>query len=65
MERFCCNCKWFRDAQMHRVYKTPRCSQRGDDDAMYMRQYVCGLDGTLYEAKETEYLPQPPLPLPA
>ena len=49
MERFCIDCQYFRDGAMHRAYVTPRCTYRGDDAAMYMRQYVCGLEGDLWE----------------
>lgn len=55
MERFCCNCRWFLDSQMHRTYKTTRCTVRGDDDCAYMRQSVCGVDeARLYEPKTNE-----------
>lgn len=47
----CITCKHFRDAEYSKTYITPRCTQRGDDAAMWMRANLCGLDGKLYEAK--------------
>lgn len=52
MERFCCECAHFRDAKMHRTYKTPRCTANGDDDCAYMRNWVCGIDeARLYQPR--------------
>ena len=51
--RTCISCRWFRDGQFNHTYITPRCTQRGDDDCAYMRQFVCGLDGELWEQPET------------
>lgn len=52
MERYCCNCRWFRDAHYHKTYISPQCTQRGTDSAAYMRQYVCGLDeARLYQPR--------------
>lgn len=59
MDKCCISCRHFRDAQYSKVYITPRCAQRGDDDAMWMRANLCGLSGTLYEAKPI-LQPQPP-----
>ena len=59
MERCCITCKHFRDAQYSKAYITPRCTQRGDDAAMWMRQNICGLEGSLYEEKLI-LQPQPP-----
>lgn len=51
----CCkDCRHFRDAHYSKTYITPRCTQRGDDDAMYMRAYVCTLEALLYEPKEPD-----------
>lgn len=55
MERFCYECKWFRDANLDRTYITPQCTQRGTDSAAYMRQHIYGLDGSLYEPKPIEH----------
>lgn len=49
---YCIECKHFKDARLHHVYITPRCTVRADDDCAYMRAHVCGMDGTLYEPKE-------------
>lgn len=55
MERFCCECAHFRDAKMHRTYKTPRCTANGDDDCAYMRNWVCGIDeARLWESRIVE-----------
>lgn len=52
MNRYCVQCKWFKDGQLHHTYISPRCTVRGDDDCAYMRSHVCGLDeATLYEPK--------------
>lgn len=55
MERTCVSCRHFADAHYSKVYITPTCTQRGTDSAAYMRQYVCGLDGHLYEPKPIEH----------
>jgi hypothetical protein len=47
--KLCINCQHFRDGHYSKTYITPRCQVRGDDDAAYMREHVCGLDGKLYE----------------
>lgn len=52
MTRCCVACRWFKDAHYSRTYVTPRCTVRGDDDAAYMRQSICGLDGQLFEARD-------------
>lgn len=59
MNRYCITCKWFEDGRFSKTYITPRCKQRGDDDAMWMRSHLCGLDGTLYEPNEPHLDAQP------
>jgi len=51
MEKCCVTCRFFKDAAYSKTYITPRCTQRGDDDCAYMRQNICGLSGSLYEAR--------------
>ena len=50
----CVTCKHFRDAHYSKVYITPRCTIRGDDDAMWMRSHLCGLDGEFHQPKHSE-----------
>lgn len=51
--KYCVSCQHFKDARLHPVYITPRCTVRGDDDCSFMRAHVCGLeDAGLYESKE-------------
>jgi hypothetical protein len=52
MDRYCIACSHFRDGAMHRAYVTPRCTVRGDDAAMFMREFVCGLEGRLWQPNE-------------
>lgn len=54
MNRYCIDCKWFADGHFSKTYISPRCKQRGDDDAMWMRSHLCGMDGTLYEPNATD-----------
>lgn len=55
MEKACISCKHFRDAHYSKVYISPTCTQRGQDSAAYMRQYVCGIDeARLHEPKTDE-----------
>jgi hypothetical protein len=54
MEHACISCKHFRDAHYSKTYISPQCTARGADSAAYMRQYICGLDGRLYEAQTSE-----------
>lgn len=53
--KYCIDCRHFADAHHSKVYISPQCTQRGTDSAAYMRQYVCGLDGYLYESKPIEH----------
>lgn len=57
MNLYCINCKWFKDGAFSKVYITPRCTVRADEDAAYMRKYVCGLDGEFYEPKVNDGTP--------
>ena len=53
-DKFCIQCKHFRDGNFNQyTYIAPECTQRGQDSAAFMREFVCGLDGTLYEPKQT------------
>lgn len=55
----CCkDCKHFLDAHYSKTYISPQCIQRGTDSAVFMRQYVCGLDGALYQPKQTAPKPE-------
>lgn len=50
---YCVDCRFWLDAQLHRTYVSPRCTQRSPngDDCAYMRAHVCTLEGNLYEQK--------------
>lgn len=51
--KHCCECRHFTDAHYSKIYITATCTQRGTDSAVYMRQYVCGVEeARLYEPKE-------------
>lgn len=51
----CCKqCKHFQDAHYSRTYISPVCIAHGGDDAVFMRQYICGLD----EARLYQPLPE-------
>jgi hypothetical protein len=52
MKKACIDCKHFTDANYSRTYISPICIVHGGDDAMFMRSYVCGLEGKLYQQKE-------------
>lgn len=49
----CIDCKHFTDGHYSKTYISPTCTQRGQDSAAYMRQYVCGIDDAkLWEPKD-------------
>ena len=51
--KYCVDCQHFKDARLHPVYITPRCTVRGDDDCSFMRAHVCGIeDAGLYESNK-------------
>jgi len=52
MNLYCINCKWFKDGAFSRVYISPQCNQRGQDSAAFMREFVCGLEGKLWESSD-------------
>lgn len=52
MEKTCITCRHFRDGEYSRIYISPRCVVHGGDDCSFMRQYICGLDGDLYQPDE-------------
>jgi len=45
----CKDCRFFQDAHYSKTYITPICTVHGSDDCAFMRQYVCTLDGRLFE----------------
>ena len=50
----CVECKHFTDGRYSRVYVSPQCNQRGQDAAAFMREFVCGLEGRLWEPKDAD-----------
>jgi hypothetical protein len=55
--KHCVECKHFADAHHNKTYVTPRCTAQGDNDAMFMRQRICGVvEAILYQPKDHENL---------
>lgn len=44
MDRYCINCAHYADAHYSKTYQSPTCTQRGQDSAAYMREFVCGVE---------------------
>jgi hypothetical protein len=54
-DKCCIHCKYFRDGNFNQyTYISPECTQRGQDSAAFMREFICGLDGRLFEPKSVE-----------
>lgn len=47
----CVSCRFFADGSISKraTYIVPVCTVHGGDDAMFMREYVCTLNGRLWQ----------------
>jgi len=55
----CIRCRFFTDGSIskHATYIDPVCTVHGGDAAMFMREYVCTLEGRLWQAKTEQAHP--------
>jgi hypothetical protein len=56
MEKACITCRHFTDGSIskHATYIEPVCTVHGGDDAMLVRQYICTLEGRLWQPMNAE-----------
>ncbi len=55
----CISCKFFSSGTVSRraVYIEPVCTVHGGDDCAFMRQYVCTLEGRMWQAMNEQAQP--------